>query len=211
MLTRKSIYTLLLALCLLPFYAAADDQPPADTHAVDQTKMVLRDAWVEHVFWIRSYILAVHAADADQQTVAEQQVVANARGLADSITPFYGQDAADGLFNLLAGHWGAVKAYGAARFDGSADGQSQATEDLTANAQEIAAFLSTANPFLPQDAVFGLLSAHGAHHVAQINEIEAHDYAAEAKTWSAMRQHMLVIADAITGALAKQFPASFQG
>src|SRR6185369_4510397 len=115
----------------------------------------------------------------------------------------------DGLLKLLAGHWAAVRDYDSATVDHSKAGQSKAVAAITANAHEIAKFLSGANPYLPDDAVFGLLSAHGAHHVAQINEIAANDFRGEAQTWQAMRKHMLVIADSITDALAKQFPDRF--
>jgi hypothetical protein len=171
--------------------------------------MALRDLWVEHVFWIRSSVLATDAGDEAQRKVAEDEVVNNAKALAATITPFYGQEAADGLLKLLAGHWGAVRDYNTATVDHSKPGQSKAMQAITANAHEIAKFLSGANPYLPDDAVFGLLSAHGAHHVAQINEIAADDFRGEARTWQAMRKHMLVIADSITDALAKQFPDRF--
>ena len=82
--------------------------------------------------------------------------------------------------------------------------------NLTSNAREIAKFLSGANPYLPEDTVFGLLAAHGGHHVAQIGQIAAVDFQSEAATWQAMRTHMLVISDAIADALAKQFPDRFQ-
>ena len=88
-------------------------------------------------------------------------------------------------------------------------GQDKALQAITANAHEIAKFLSGANPNLPEDAVFGLLSAHGAHHVAQINQIAAGQFGDEAVTWEAMREHMLTIADAIAEALAMQFPDRF--
>jgi len=80
---------------------------------------------------------------------------------------------------------------------------------LQRNAGEIAAFLSAANPNLPKDTVEGLLAAHGAHHIAQIQQLQAKDYEGEAQTWAAMTQHMYVIADALGGALAKQFPEKF--
>ena len=82
--------------------------------------------------------------------------------------------------------------------------------NITSNAREIARFLSGANPNLPEETVFGLLSSHGGHHVAQINQIAGGDFKDEAATWHAMRQHILVISDAIAGALAKQFPTRFQ-
>ena len=180
-----------------------------DRIAVLETKMALRDLWVEHVFWIRSYVMATHAHDPVQSKVAEQEVVSNAKALAATITPFYGQAASDKLFDLLAGHWGAVRDYNTATLAHSKADQEKATAKIIANAHEIAKFLSGANPNLPEDAVFGLLSSHGGHHISQIDEVGARDYAGEAQTWHAMRHHMLVIADAIADGIAKQFPERF--
>ena len=67
-----------------------------------------------------------------------------------------------------------------------------------------------ANPNLPYDAVHGLLAAHGSHHVQQISEFKAGQWEAEAKTWTAMKDDMYVIADALADAIAKQFPAKFR-
>jgi hypothetical protein len=189
--------------------AGAATPATADPVAVLQTKMVMRDLWVEHIFWIRSYELAAKAGDAPQSKVAESEVVNNAKALAATITPFYGQAAADRLLNLLAGHWGAVRDFNTAVANRSQSGRDKASQAITANAHEIAKFLSGANPNLPEDAVFGLLAAHGAHHVQQIEQIAANDFGAEAQTWQAMRKHMWTIADAITDALAKQFPDRF--
>lgn len=200
---------LLASFCLAAPAAAATPAKSADAVAVLETKMALRDLWVEHVFWIRSYVLAADAGDEAQRKVAEDEVIDNAKALAATITPFYGQAAADGLLKLLAGHWAAVRDYNTATVTHSKTGQSKAVQAITANAHEIARFLSGANPNLPEDAVFELMSAHGAHHVAQINEIAANDFRGETRTWEAMRKHMLVIADAITDALAKQFPDRF--
>ena len=180
-----------------------------DRVAVLETRMALRDLWVEHVFWIRSYVMATHAHDPVQSKVAEQEVVSNAKALAATIAPFYGQAASDKLFELLAGHWGAVRDYNTATAAHSKANQDKATAKIIANAHEIAKFLSGANPNLPEDAVFGLLSSHGGHHISQIDEVAARDFAGEAKTWHAMRHHMLVIADAIADGIAKQFPDRF--
>jgi len=189
---------------------AATPATTADHGAVLETQMALRDLWVEHIFWIRSYVLAVHAGDEAQSKVAEEEVVANATGLANSIAPFYGQSAADAFLKLLAGHWGAVRDFNAATVAKSKSGQDEAAAELTSNAHAIARFLSGANPYLPEATVFGLLAAHGGHHMAQSNEIAAGDFKREAATWHAMRKHVMVIADATADALAKQFPDRFQ-
>jgi hypothetical protein len=40
-------------------------------------------------------------------------------------------------------------------------------------------------------------------------QLKAKQYEQEAQTWTAMKDHMYVIADALTAAIAKQFPEKF--
>ena len=189
--------------------SAAQAHTHASTTAVAKApalQTALRGLWRGHVEQTRAYALAVHAGDAKAAANAEAGVVANAHKLSDAVAGFYGKAAGERMFALLAGHWGAVKAMTDAARRGDTDAGTRATTALTANAHEIAAFLAGANPNLPEDAVFGLLAAHGAHHAAQIGQIMRGDMTSEAVTWKAMRQHMDAIADALAGAISKQFP-----
>ena len=173
------------------------------------TKAVLRDLWVGHIFWVRGVVFATVAKNEPAAAAAEQATVANAKEIAASIAPFYGQAASDQLFSLLAGHYGAIKEYLDATVTQDSSAGATATDHLTANAQEIAAFLSGANPNLPKETLEELLLAHGGHHLQQIQEVQAAQFEKEAVTWSAMKGHIYVIADALTDALAKQFPEKF--
>lgn len=206
----KTLALLLLAFCAQPAWSQTPSapEPGADSTALS-TRLAMRDLWVEHVFWIRNYAIANQTADKSQAKVAADQVVANATQIANSIAPLYGQPAADQLLKLLAGHWGAVKHYSDATVAKDAKGKQAAVSELTSNAKAIAAFLAGANPNLPESTLVGMLAAHGGHHVAQIDELAAHDYAAEARTWQMMRPHVLALADALTAALVKQFPDKF--
>jgi hypothetical protein len=193
-----------------PAYAVAEHPAPAPAAAATaQTDAALRDLWMGHVFWVRNVVVETLAHNQSAAAEAEKEVVANAKQIAAAIEPFYGKPASDKLFQLLAGHYGAVKQYLEATIAGSTAKQDAATKALTDNAAEIARFLSGANPNLPYDAVNGLLMAHGAHHIAQIQELAAKNYAAEANTWGAMKHHMYAIADALTGAISTQFPDKF--
>lgn len=175
------------------------------------TQMAVRDLWVDHVFWIRSVVLAHSKKDGKALAEADKQVVENAKKIAAVIEPFYGKAANEKLFSLLAGHYGAVKDYMNATLPSvKAKKQKAATEKLTSNAIEIATFLSSANPNLPKEALVGILSAHGGHHISQINQIQKKDFAGEAQTWEAMKQHMYTLADALVGGIAKQFPDKFK-
>lgn len=167
----------------------------------------LRTMWHGHVAATREYAFAVQAGEQQHAATSGNAVVANARQLSNAIAGFYGKPAGERMLALLAGHWSAVKAMTDASHarDQAANGKAMAT--LTSNASEIAVFLADANPNLPEEAVRGLLVAHGAHHAAQIDQVMRGDSKAEAVTWKAMQAHMDTIADALAGAIAKQFPA----
>ncbi len=196
----------------LPAAATAQTAAPSAVVSVKlaDTRAALRDLWIGHVFWVRNVVDATFEGDAAAATAAESQVVANAKAIAGSIEPFYGKPASDRLFKLLAGHWGAIKGYLVATHANDKPAADAAFKDLLRNADEIAAFLGGANPNLPVDALKGLLTAHGSHHVQQIGEFKARQFDAEAKTWAAMTQHMYVIADALADGIAKQFPDRFR-
>lgn len=202
---------LLLALCAQPAWSQATSTPPssASAPAALSTRLALRDLWVEHVFWVRNYAVANQAGNARQAETAATQVLSNATAIANSIAPLYGQPAADQLLKLLGGHWGAIKHYSDVSVAKDKAGQQAAVNELTGNAKSIAAFLAKANPYLPEQTLLALLSAHGGHHVAQIDQLAARDYAGEAQTWQMMREHILGLADAMATALVKQFPDKY--
>lgn len=187
---------------------AVTAQAPASTKAA-QSRDAMRDLWVGHIFWVRNVVVESLAGNRKAAAAAEKEVVANAKDIAAAIEPYYGKAASEKLFGLLAGHYGAVKQHLDATAAGSRAKQEAAVKKLTGNATEIATFLSGANPNLPFDTLNGLLIAHGGHHIQQTEQLKHKQYADEAQTWNAMKKHMYVIADALAGAIARQFPAKF--
>jgi hypothetical protein len=202
------------ALVLIISLAGCTHSPQAASSAaspakVAETKAVLRDLWLGHILGIRNVAVATMDKNGAAREIAEKGVVANAEQIAQSIEPFYGKAVSDKLFTLLAGHYGAIRDHLDATVAGNSAQQEAAIKALTVNAGEIATFLSGANPYLPKDTVMGLLTAHAAHHIQEFQQLKAGEYAAEAETWKGMKQHIYVVADALTGALAQQFPNKF--
>ncbi|NUS38438.1 MAG: hypothetical protein HOQ02_05380 [Lysobacter sp.] len=212
LLTSPLLLATLLAAPVLaqphPTQAAAAT-PAASTTAPAAPKLqaTLRSLWHGHIVHAREYAMAVHGKHNAAATKAADAVVANAKQIAGAVGGFYGKAAGDQMLQLLAGHWGAVKALTDARAKNDEAAAGKAMNDLTSNAGEIAKFLSGANPNLPEDTLRGLLLAHGAHHEQQIRQIMAGDTKGEAATWKAMQAHMDQIADALAAGIAKQFPA----
>jgi len=179
------------------------------THKTVALQLALRDLWVGHIFWVRNVVLATKYGDADAAMVAENKVVEDARAIAAAIEPIYGKDASEKLFSLLAGHYGAIKEYMTAAFAGNTDAKGAAVEKIKKNADEIATFLSSANPNWPKQTLVDLLMAHGAQHIAQIDQVNSKDFSSEAKTWEDMKNHIYMVADALAGGVVKQFPSKF--
>jgi hypothetical protein len=87
--------------------------------------------------------------------------------------------------------------------------QDKAVTDLVAYTDEFGAFLASANPNLPKAAVAGLVKDHVLTLKAVIDAQATGD---ATKAWSAAQtaaNHMMMIADPLASAIAKQFPSRF--
>lgn len=111
----------------------------------------MRSLWQGHIHHTRAYAVAVKAGDKAAATKAADEVVANAKQIANAVGGFYGAPAGEQMLTLLAGHWAGVKAMTDADHAGDTAGVNNAMNDLTANADAIAKFLSDANPNLPDE------------------------------------------------------------
>ncbi len=177
---------------------------------VAEMQKTLRDLWLGHIFMIQHVVLFNTSINQTERDAVDKQVLANAKQIANTFTPFYGEARSEKLFILLSGHYAAVKAYSDATIAGNTQHQDAALTRLGLNATDIDAFFIGVNPnHLPKGTIRGLIEAHGTHHVLQINQYKKKEYAKLEETWPMMRQHVYVIADTLTTALAKQFPTQF--
>lgn len=116
----------------------------------------------------------------------------NSQDLAGSIASVYGDDAGATFLELWRTHIGFFVDYTTAAVAGDAAGQQAAADNLT------------------QEAVAGLVGEHVATLVPAVDAIVAGDSAAFGSLKTAAG-HMSVIAEALAGAIAAQFPDQFSG
>ena len=189
----------------------AQSQPAApDPVKVANLKLALRDLYINHIFWVRSLVIATRFGDKAAAAESDEYGLKNAKAIGQSIAPFYGQAAADKFTTLFVGHYSAVKAYMrvafANNFRGNAVMKQAAVDQLKKNAADIASFVGAANPNLPKGTVYGLMLTHGQQHVMSIDATAKKDWAAEADMWDPMVKHIYTISDALATGIAKQFP-----
>ncbi len=192
--------------------ASAHQAAPAMTAAsapatAPKLHAALRSLLHGHIVATRNYALAVHAGNDAKAKQAAASAVANAKQIANAVAGFYGQAAGKQFLNLLAGHWGGVKALTDAAHAHDAAAEQKAMQDLANNGTQIAKFLAGANPNLPEQTVKGLWMMHVSDHKTQVEQMMSNAPAAEQEqTWNHMEHHANTIADALAAAIAKQFP-----
>jgi hypothetical protein len=172
-------------------------------------RQTFRDLWLGHIYWVQHAVLDSVKNSPSERDAVKKEVDANTKQNAGMLIPFYGEAQSQTFQTLLGVNIDAVREYSEATTAGNKSQQDAALARLASNANDFGVFLSGINPHLSESTARGLLGAHGAHHVLQINQYKKKDYAHLDETWKMMREHVYVIADTLTEALVKQFPNKF--
>lgn len=169
--------------------------------------MAWREIWLDHVYWTRLAMMAlVHDVPGADQTVA--RLLRNADDMAGLIAPEYGAQPAAQLRELLRGHLTiAAKLVTEAR-QGASSAQ-QTERDWHQNADDIARFLSSANPYMDYDAVKGMFESHLAMTKDEAVDRISGKWDEDISTYEQIETMALMMADAMSGAMIEQFPAKF--
>ncbi len=133
----------------------------------------------------------------------------NSVDVSKAIGTVYGNGAETAFLALWRKHIGFVVDYTTGVAAKNTMKSEKAVKDLVQYTQDFGAFLSSANPNLPKDAVAGLVKTHVLTLKAVIDAQASGDAAA---TYTALREaaaHMGMIANPLADAIAKQFPGKY--
>lgn len=172
-------------------------------------RQAVRKLWEDHVTWTRVYIIAA-IADLPEADAAAQRLLQNQEHIGDALKPFYGNEAGEQLTSLLRDHiltaadlLAAAKAGDTAKFE-------EANERWYDNANQIAAFLSSANPdhWLLAD----MQSMMKSHLDLTLEEAVARlngDWEGDVAAYDKVHDEILHMADMISEGIIQQFPQQF--
>lgn len=168
----------------------------------------MRKLWADHVIWTRDYIIAA-VADTDDAKVAADRLLKNQDDIGNAIVPYYGSDAGKQLAALLRDHILIAVDVVAAAKAGDNDKLKDADARWHANAQDIAKFLSSANPVWTYDALEKMLFEHlkltTGEAVARIKK----QWNDDVKAFDDVFEQAMGMADALTNGIVKQFSNKF--
>jgi hypothetical protein len=140
---------------------------------------------------------------------AAKAVDANSVALSQAVGSVYGDAAAAKFLEIWRSHIGFFVDYTVAAKKGDTAGMAKAVTNLGGYNDAISDFFSGANPNLPRDAVHQLIADHIGLLKDAVDKYGAKDYAGSFTSEHAANDQIGKIADAISGAIVKQYPAKF--
>ncbi|MBU8772555.1 glycosyltransferase [Cytobacillus oceanisediminis] len=202
---------LLLPLNMLTAPGNAAAQKPCITQSEVKFGNEFRRLWVDHVLWTSNYITSATTAGAEDQKQVLARLLKNQEDIGNSIKPYYGDAAGNKLTELLKEHIVIAGDLVEAAKSGQGAKVNQLNKIWHRNADEIAAFLSGANPNLQNEDVKKLLYTHLELVTDDLTASLVKDWDARIVSIDDGLSHIIMMADAISDAVVKQFPNKFKG
>jgi hypothetical protein len=170
----------------------------------------MRKLWEDHVTYTGLFAVAAIDGGVDANNVAER-LLRNQDDIGNAIKPYYGDAAGNKLGSLLRDHILIAADLVKAAKGGDSAAQDAANKKWFKNADDIAAFLSSANPNWPQSTVQDMLHSHLQMVTEQVVALLKHDTPSLIAAYDKNSQHMMMLADALSSGIVKQFPDKFRG
>jgi hypothetical protein len=169
----------------------------------------MRALWEAHGAWTHMVIVSFVSGNPDLKA-EEQVLLQNQVDIGNAVKPYYGAAAGKKLTALLKAHiLGAVTVLEAAK-SGDKTKLAQAVSAWSANGRQIADFLHAADPhFLSTAAARRMMAIHLKQVIGQAVDELTGKYGAGARAFAPYIQHILDMADMISGGIIRQFPSRF--
>lgn len=172
-------------------------------------RLAMRTLWEDHITYTRNYIISALANLGDVSTVANR-LMQNQDDIGNAIKPYYGDEAGNKLSSLLREHIQIAGQVVKAAQTHNKKALDQAQQKWKNNANDIATFLSSANPNWSKADLTNMLYKHldltTGEVVARLNK----NWKEDINSYDQGHEHMLMFADTLTAGIIKQFPAKFQ-
>lgn len=195
----------LVALLALALSTAAAAAPVAKS----DFRSDMRKLWEDHVTWTRLYIVSAVANLPDKKATADR-LLQNQTDIGNAVKGFYGDAAGTKLTALLKDHIVIATEVIDAAQKGDTAKKDDATKRWTANADDIASFLSGANPKnWPAADMKKMMREHldltTAEVVAQLQK----DWTGSVAAYDKVHTQILHMADMLSSGIVAQYPDRF--
>lgn len=164
--------------------------------------------WMEHVNWTRMTIISIVFNLPDLQFVQER-LLQNATDLGNCLRPFYGDKIADKYTELIKEHLVLAAELVTAATKGDAKTAAEKERQWYRNADDIADFLSSINPYLAREEVRNMFYTHLALTKVEAVYMIQKKFKADIEVFDTIEAQALEMSDMIASAIVRQFPYQF--
>lgn len=210
---KFSLLLMSIAFLFTSVDARAEMKATQQKHCISSKEVKLQRSmsklWIDHTIWTRSYIVSALSGLEDQNKVLER-LLQNQVDIGNAIKPYYGDAAGNKLAGLLKEHIQIAGKVVEAAKSGNQENLKKFNAEWYKNADDIALFLSKANPYWPNNQLKELLYTHLKLLTDQVVARIKKDWNAEIRAYDMGENHILKLAEALSKGIIKQFPKKFK-
>ena len=181
-------------------------------HCISMAELNLKNThrllWEQHVNWTRMTIISI-VFGLPNLPVVQDRLLRNATDMGNMLRPYYGDKIADAYGKLIKEHLLQAAELVTAAAKGDAKKAAEAEKEWYKNADEIAVFLSSINPYLQKEEVRKMFYEHLALTKYEAVSMIQKKYKLDVEVFDQIEAQALEMADAISDAIIKQFPNMF--
>lgn len=169
----------------------------------------MRKLWEDHITWTRLFIVDA-TAGLPEKDATTARLLQNQTDIGNAIKPFYGEAAGTQLTSLLRDHILIAADLVTAAAAGDAAKKDDANRRWLANADQIAAFLTAANPkHWPADATKKMMHDHLDLTTQEVVAHLGKSWKADIAAYDSVHSQILHMADMLSAGIEEQFPQKF--
>ena len=216
--TKRHVVLVVILISLAAFAEHSAAKTQATSHVVQMIESskkaafhdAMRKLWEDHIIWTRLFIISA-AADLPDKAAATDRLLQNQADIGNAIKPYYGDAAGSQLTGLLKEHITTAAEIVTAAKAGDKAKQDDATKRWFTNADQIADFLSKANPKnWPQAEMRKMMREHLNLTTEEVVARLQGNWAADIAAFDKVHEQILHMADMLTGGIVEQHSAKFK-
>lgn len=178
------------------------------TQKQQDLRMNMRKLWEDHITWTRMFLISAAYEHEDIQNVTAR-LLKNQEDIGNAVKPYYGNDSGNRLTSLLKEHITlAVDIVEAAKANNQ-QALNTANTKWYSNANQIADFLSSANPNWSRNDLRSMLKNHLDLTKQEAVDIISRNFDADIVDYDRIHNQILTMADVLSNGIIKQFPDAF--
>ncbi len=168
----------------------------------------LRMLWEQHVYWTRLVILSM-VFSLPETELATERLLRNPKDFETALIPFYGEDIAGEFEELFTTHLTIAADLIKAAIENNSTAVSDTEKLWYENADQIAAFLGSINPFWSAQEWQRMLYDHLAMTKDEAVDIISNNFSESITEFDEIEKQALDMADMMIEGIVNQFPENF--